>query len=109
MSFDVETGVPVELDDRDTSPLIAVASRILVVDDTPANLVAAHAALESLARPIVTVTSGAEALAHLLSTDFALALIDVNMPGMDGFELAQLIRSRDRSRNLPIIFMTAST
>jgi signal transduction histidine kinase len=108
MSFDVEAGVPVELDDPDTSPVIAKASHILVVDDVPANLVAAEAALEGLARSIVTATSGEEALAHLLSTDFALALLDVNMPGMDGFELARLIRSRERSRNLPIIFITAN-
>jgi len=83
------------------------ASKILIVDDLPANLVAAEAALAPLSRPIVTAGSGDEALAHLLDHEFALALLDVNMPGMDGYELAQLIRSRERTQHLPIIFMTA--
>jgi len=86
---------------------MASANNILIVDDTPANLVAAESALEPLARPIVTAGSGDEALAHLLDHEFALALVDVNMPGMDGYELAQLIRSRQRTEHLPIIFMTA--
>jgi two-component system, sensor histidine kinase len=86
---------------------MASANKILIVDDTPANLVAAESALEPLGRPIVTAASGDEALAHLLDHEFALALVDVNMPGMDGYELAQLIRSRQRTEHLPIIFMTA--
>jgi signal transduction histidine kinase len=106
MSGNREPGVPVEVDDVDTRPVLAT-SKILVVDDTPANLIAAEAALEPLARTVVTASCGAEALAHLLEQEFALALLDVNMPDMDGFELARLIRARERTKLLPIIFMTA--
>lgn len=81
--------------------------KILVVDDTPANLLAAEAALAPLDRPIVIANSGEEALGHLLEQEFALALLDVHMPAMDGYELARLIRSRERTQHLPIIFMTA--
>jgi two-component system, sensor histidine kinase len=107
MSLDGESGIPNEVSEPDTSPVVALGSKILVVDDTPANLTATEAALEPLSRPIVTAASGREALMHLLETDFALALLDVNMPEMDGYELARMIRSRDRTRHLPIIFMTA--
>jgi len=80
---------------------------ILVVDDVRANLLAFDAALESLGRRIVAVRSGVEALAQLLEQDFAVVLLDVQMPEMDGFETARLIRSRERTRSLPIIFVTA--
>jgi two-component system, sensor histidine kinase and response regulator len=63
--------------------------------------------LESLGEEIVKARSGREALRHLLDTDFAVILLDVMMPGMDGFETATLIRQRDRSRHTPIIFLTA--
>ncbi len=98
--------VQTEMDDVDTSPVFALR-QILVVDDTPANLVAAEAALSPLNRTIVTATSGQDALARLLEQDFALVLLDVQMPGMDGFETARWIRSRERCQHLPIIFMTA--
>ncbi|HEX5064165.1 MAG TPA: response regulator, partial [Kofleriaceae bacterium] len=81
--------------------------KILVVDDTPANLVAAEAALAPLERPIVMAQSGEEALGHLLDQDFALALLDVHMPNIDGYELARMIRSRERTEHMPIIFITA--
>ena len=106
MSSDVEAGVPVEIEDVDTRPVI-IASKILIVDDTPANLVAAEAALAPLDRKIVTAGSGQEALAHLLEQEFALVLLDVNMPGMDGYETARFIRSYERTHHVPIIFMTA--
>ena len=80
---------------------------ILIVDDMPANLVAAEAALAPLQRPLVTAMSGEEALEHLLAQDFALILLDVNMPGMDGFEVARMIRGRERTAHVPIIFITA--
>jgi signal transduction histidine kinase len=80
---------------------------ILVVDDVPANLLAFDAALESLGRRVIGVRSGIEALAQLLEQDFAVVLLDVQMPEMDGFETARLIRSRQRTRSLPIIFVTA--
>lgn len=80
---------------------------ILVVDDVPANIIAMEAALEPLARRVVTASSGEEALAKLLHEDFAVILLDVQMPKMDGFETATLIRSIDRTRHTPIIFVTA--
>lgn len=81
--------------------------KILVVDDQPDNLLSAEAVLESLGEEIVQARSGREALRHLLDSDFAVILLDVMMPGMDGFETATLIRQRDRSRHTPIIFLTA--
>jgi signal transduction histidine kinase len=84
------------------------ATGILLVDDQPANLVALTAMLEGLSPHIVTAGSGREALRQLLLADFAVILLDVKMPEMDGFETAALIRDRDRSRNTPIIFLTAA-
>lgn len=81
--------------------------KILVVDDQPDNLLSAEAVLESLGEEIVTASSGREALLHLLDSDFGVILLDVMMPGMDGFETATLIRQRERSRYTPIIFLTA--
>ena len=85
-----------------------VASGVLLVDDQPANLVALKAMLEGISPHIVTAGSGREALKQLLLADFAVILLDVKMPGMDGFETAALIRDRERSRNTPIIFLTAA-
>jgi two-component system, sensor histidine kinase len=82
-------------------------SDILIVDDNPANILAVEAALGDLAENVVRAQSGAEALRILLERDFALILLDVKMPTMDGFETARLIRDRKRSRYTPIIFMTA--
>jgi signal transduction histidine kinase len=79
---------------------------ILAVDDNPANLIAIEAALSPLGRRVVFASSGAEALGKLLAQDFALILLDVAMPGMTGIETARLIRSRDRTRGTPIIFVT---
>lgn len=80
---------------------------ILVVDDRPEKLIALKVILESLGENVVTATSGREALRQLLQVDFAVILLDVNMPGMDGFETAALIRQRSRSEHTPIIFITA--
>lgn len=80
---------------------------ILVVDDNAANLLAIKVALEELDAVIVQAQSGQEALRHLLARDFALVLLDVQMPSMDGFETARLIRQRERNRHTPIIFVTA--
>ena len=80
---------------------------ILVVDDAAANLIAVEAALAPLGYRVVLATSGPEALARLLEQEFAVILLDVQMPGMSGYECAQLIRSRGRTRATPIIFMTA--
>ena len=90
-------------------PLAADAppARILMVDDHPANLVALSAILEPLGQDLVAAHSGEEALRHLLDSDFALILLDVQMPGLDGIQTAKLIKERPRNRHLPIIFLTA--
>ncbi|MDQ4048349.1 MAG: SpoIIE family protein phosphatase [Actinomycetota bacterium] len=82
-------------------------ARVLLVDDEPDNLVALTAVLEPLGRDLVTAASGEEALRLLLREEFALILLDVRMPGLDGFETAALIKQRERTRNVPIIFVTA--
>lgn len=79
--------------------------RVLVVDDYAPNLLALEAALEPLGEPLRAVSSGAEALAHLESSDFALALVDVQMPNLSGIELAS--RLRRNGNDTPIIFLTA--
>src|SRR5690348_14172079 len=80
--------------------------KILLVDDTPENLVSLEATLSSLGEELVFAKSGKEALRHLLNEDFAVILLDVRMPEMDGFETAELIRGRPRSRQTPILFLT---
>jgi PAS domain S-box-containing protein len=80
--------------------------KVLLVDDTPDNLVSLEAALDGLGEDLVLARSGKEALRYLLQDDFAVILLDVRMPDMDGFETAELIRSRPRSRNVPILFLT---
>jgi signal transduction histidine kinase len=81
---------------------------ILLVDDQPANRVALEAMLQGLGQNLVKAESGREALKQLMSADFAVILLDVKMPEMDGFETASLIRQRDKSRDTPIIFLTAA-
>jgi PAS domain S-box-containing protein len=80
--------------------------KILLVDDTPENLVSLEAALSGLGEELVLADSGKEALRRLLQDDFAAILLDVRMPEMDGFETAELIRSRPRSKQVPILFLT---
>ena len=89
------------------SDLTSSRARVLVVDDHPPNLVAVAAILEPLGLELVTATSGQEALRHLLQQEFGLILLDVHMPGMDGFETATLIKGPERTRHIPIIFLTA--
>jgi signal transduction histidine kinase len=81
--------------------------KILVVDDNPDNLISIEAALDTLNEQVVTARSGTEALRYLLENDFAAILLDVKMPDMDGFETAELIRTRKRSAHTPILFLTA--
>jgi two-component system sensor histidine kinase/response regulator len=81
---------------------------ILLVDDQPANLMALEAMLQGLGQNLVKAESGREALKQLLTNEFAVILLDVKMPDMDGFETAALIRERDKSRDTPIIFLTAA-
>jgi len=80
---------------------------ILIVDDNPAKLFALAATLEGLDIEIITATSGTEALRQLIARDFAVVLLDVNMPIMNGFETAEMIRLRPRSEHLPILFITS--
>ena len=96
-------------DDRQWGPQMNGhdVTSILMVDDRPENLLALEAVLAPLGQNLVQCQSGNEALRRLLSEDFAVIIIDVNMPGMDGFEIASLIRERERSRHTPIIFLTA--
>ncbi|GII53775.1 response regulator [Planotetraspora thailandica] len=81
-------------------------AKVLLVDDREENLIALEAILSSLDLAPVRARSGEEALKALLSTEFALILLDVRMPGMDGFETAAHIKRRERTRNIPIIFLT---
>jgi signal transduction histidine kinase len=80
---------------------------ILLVDDRAENLLALEAILESLGQHLVRANSGPEALRKVLETEFAAILLDVQMPGMNGFEVAEIIKSRERSRTIPIIFLSA--
>jgi signal transduction histidine kinase/DNA-binding response OmpR family regulator len=90
-----------------SSPLDGGQVNLLLVDDRPENLLALEAILEPLGERLIRANSGAEALKQVLSHDFAAILLDVQMPGLNGFETAQIIKSRDRSRSVPIIFLTA--
>jgi PAS domain S-box-containing protein len=81
---------------------------ILLVDDQPENLRALEAVLEPLGYPLVTAGSGHAALRLLLEQDFAVILLDVRMPGLDGLETAELIKQRTRTRDIPIVFLTAA-
>ena len=80
--------------------------RVLVVDDDSNNLLAISTVLEDLAE-VVVARSGEEALRHLLKGEFAVILLDVYMPGMDGYETAQIIRKREQTKRIPIVFLSA--
>jgi CheY-like chemotaxis protein len=84
-----------------------MTAKALLVDDRRENLVALEAILQGLAVETVAVTSGEEALKSLLTDDFAVILLDASMPTMDGFETATHIKQRERTRHIPIIFLTA--
>src|SRR2546426_132816 len=80
---------------------------ILVVDDQPSKLLVFNTILEEVDQNVIAVNSGAEALQQVLAKDFAVILLDVNMPDMDGYETAAMIRRRKRSAHVPIIFVTS--
>ncbi|HEV2084749.1 MAG TPA: response regulator [Gemmatimonadales bacterium] len=92
---------------ENASPLTDDRVNILLVDDQPANLVALEAMLQGLGQNLIKAESGRDALRWLLTHEFAVILLDVKMPEMDGFETAELIRERDKSRHTPILFLTA--
>ncbi len=85
----------------------AVKANILLVDDRPENLLAMETVLQDLGQNLVRASSAREALRFLLHEDVALILLDVQMPGVNGFELAELIRERERTQHTPIIFVSA--
>ena len=99
--------IPIEAYVAEDTPLPAVdRPRVLLVDDDERNLLAVATVLEDLGE-VVLARSGEEALRHLLKGEFAVILLDVYMPGMDGYETAQIIRSRDQSKGIPIVFLSA--
>ncbi|HWT17945.1 MAG TPA: hybrid sensor histidine kinase/response regulator [Variovorax sp.] len=87
---------------------IDVESKLLIVDDLPENLLALEALIRGPGRAVYRASSAEQALALLLDHEFALAILDVQMPGMNGFELAELMRGTERTRHIPIIFVTAA-
>jgi response regulator RpfG family c-di-GMP phosphodiesterase len=87
--------------------IVAEKANILLVDDRDENLVALEAILSSLDQNMVRARSGDEALRALLTNEFAVILLDIVMPGMDGFEIARAIKRRRKTREVPIIFLTA--
>ncbi len=80
---------------------------ILIVDDHPENLLALEAVLTSPNYNLISAHSGKEALKCMLQHDFAVILLDVQMPGLNGFDTAKLIKAREKTKNIPIIFITA--
>ena len=90
-----------------TAPRVSDPVDILIVDDRPENLLAIEAILEPLGQHLVRASSGQDALRCLLEREFAVILLDVQMPNMNGFETARLIKARERTRFIPIIFLTA--
>jgi signal transduction histidine kinase len=86
----------------------AEPSKLLIVDDLPDNLRALDALIRDEQRIVLHASSGEQALALLLEHEFALAILDVQMPGMDGFELAELMRGTERTRHIPIMFVSAA-
>jgi signal transduction histidine kinase len=87
---------------------IDVESKLLIVDDLPENLVALEALIRAPGRPVFRAQSAEEALTLLLEHEFALAIVDVQMPGMNGFELAEMMRGTERTRHIPLIFVSAA-
>src|SRR5829696_5989686 len=82
-------------------------ANVLIVDDQPENLLALRAVLDPLTVNVIEAGSGDEALKRLLNHDFAVILLDVQMPEMDGFQTAEMIKRRSKTQDIPIIFLTA--
>ncbi|MGN6156276.1 MAG: response regulator [Sphingomicrobium sp.] len=95
-----------EEEEPPTEPAEIERARVLLVDDDDRNLLALRTVLEDLGE-VVLARSGEEALRHLLKGEFAVILLDVYMPGMDGYETAQIIRSREQTKSIPIVFLSA--
>src|SRR5687767_15603280 len=93
--------------DEPAKPIDQTAVNVLLVDDRPDNLLVMETILADLNQNLVCATSAREALRYLLVEDVALILLDVQMPGLNGFDLAELIRERERTQHTPIIFISA--
>jgi CheY-like chemotaxis protein len=102
----LHAGSPSQAFASDEAPAVQERARILLVDDDERNLMALSHVLEDVAE-VVTAPSGREALRHLLQEEFAVVLLDVFMPDMDGYEVAELIRQREQTARVPIIFLSA--
>jgi PAS domain S-box-containing protein len=108
MSMTPETAAsPVAQTTTAPGAFAAPLAKILVVDDDERTALAVSTVLEELNQTLVVASSGEEALRHLLQDDFAVILLDLHMPGMDGYETAEMIRARKKTRSIPIIFLTA--
>src|SRR5215469_10519225 len=102
-----ERGISAEMEPAIVALAASARARVLVVDDDERTLEAVTSVLEGLGQTLVVARSGEEALRHLLHNDYAVILLDVQMPGMDGYEVASLIRARKKTRHIPIVFLTA--
>ena len=89
-------------------PLSDIQAKLLIVDDLPENLLALEALIKRDDRIVYKALSADEALSLLLQHEFAMAILDVQMPGMNGFELAEMMRGTDRTKNIPIVFVSAA-
>ena len=85
-----------------------IQAKLLIVDDLPENLLALEALIKREDRLVYKALSADEALSLLLQHEFAMAILDVQMPGMNGFELAELMRGTEKTRNIPIVFVSAA-
>src|SRR5689334_2332042 len=94
--------------DDDATPVAGVTASILLVDDYPGNLAALEATLDPLGHRLITASSGRQAIDLLAHEEVAVVLMDVRMPGLDGFKTAELMRSRWRAKSTPVIFLTAA-
>ncbi|WP_155718316.1 response regulator, partial [Pseudomonas fluorescens] len=88
--------------------LSTVQAKLLIVDDLPENLLALEALIKREDRQVFKALSADEALSLLLEHEFAMAILDVQMPGMNGFELAELMRGTEKTKNIPIVFVSAA-
>src|ERR1700761_4513816 len=93
-------------EDEGFEPVVRPPVKILLVDDTPENLFSIQTVLEPLGEELILAHSGKEALRMCLENDFAAIILDVRMPEMEGFETAELIRLRNRSKHTPLLFLT---
>lgn len=85
-----------------------ITAKLLIVDDLPENLLALDALIQGADREVHQAQSAEQALSLLLEHEFALAILDVQMPGMNGFELAELMRGMEKTRSIPIVFVSAA-